>query len=166
MAQLNYTADANMPTNSYDVLPKGKYLCMAIASEMKKTKNMTGEYLQITFEVIDGHGKGRKIFDRLNIRNQNKTAEKIATEALNALCLATGVLHLNDSEQLHNIPVVLDVTIEDGRDGYEAQNRVKSYSPASAGTAAPAPAAAPVQAAASAPATGNSTPVWKKRAAA
>jgi len=166
MAQLNYQADPSMPTNTYDVLPKGKYLCMAIASEMKKTKNMTGEYLQITFEVIDGSGKGRKIFDRLNIRNQNKTAEKIAMESLNALCMATNVLHLTDSEQLHNIPLVLDVTIEDGRDGYEAQNRVKSYSAASGGVSAPAAAPAPMQPAVNAPAAGGGTPVWKKKAAA
>lgn len=166
MASLSFSADPTMTTSSYELLPKGKYLCMAIASELKGNKAGTGEYLQITFEVIDGQGKGRKIFDRLNIRNANKVAEKIAMEQLNALCLATGVLHLTDSEQLHNIPVVLTIDIEPGKDGYEDQNRVKGYS-SPAGAAPQAAAPAPAQAAkpaANAPAGG--TPVWKKARAA
>lgn len=170
MAQINFNAEAVDPASAYDVLPKGKYLCMAIASEMKTTKSGNGEYLQLTFEVLDGPGKGRKLFERLNVRNQNKTAEDIAQRQLSALCHAAGVLMLSDSEQLHNIPVVLDVGIEDGKDGYDPQNRIKGYeaaggSPvhrqavgqAAAERAAPAPAVT-----AKAPAK----PVWKKTAAA
>lgn len=164
MALVNFQADPNLPTNNYELLPKGDYLCMAIASEIKPNSKRTGDYLQITFEVIDGPYKTRKIWDRLNIRNANKTAEKIAMEQLNALCMATGVLNLSDSDQLHNIPVVLKVDIEAGRDGYDDQNRVKGY--ASTGGAAPAPRAAAPQAvapAAAAPATGGAAPVWKKK---
>jgi hypothetical protein len=172
MASLNFNAEAVEPVTAYDVLPKGKYLSMAVASEMKQTKAGTGEYLQITFEVLEGSGKGRKLFERLNIRNQNKQAEEIANRQLSALCHATGVMLLSDSEQLHNIPVVLDVGIEEGRDGYEPQNRIKGYSAAGgspvhrqavgqaaierAEPAAPALAAAPRAAA---------KPVWKKAAA-
>lgn len=165
MAQLNYTADTNM-TNSYDLLPKGKYLAMVIFSEIKLNKARTGDLLKLTFEVIDGAGKGRKVFESLNIRHTNKVAEKIGTEQLNALCLATGVLNLTDSEQLHNIPVVIDVVIEAGKDGYDDQNRVKAYSPANAGaTQAPARAAAPAASAPAAAPAAAGTPVWKKKAA-
>lgn len=167
MALINFQADPNLPTNNYELLPKGDYLCMAIASELKPNSKRTGDYLQITFEVLDGPCKGRKIWDRLNIRNANKTAEKIAMEQLNALCMATGVLHLNDSDQLHNLPVVLKVDIEAGRDGYDDQNRVKGYAAAGGATAprasAPAPQAAPQ---ASAPAAAGGAPVWKKKASA
>lgn len=170
MAQIDFNAEAVEPTSAYDVLPKGKYLCMAIASEMKQTKQKNGEYLQITFEVLDGQGKGRKLFERLNIRNQNKTAEEIAQRQLSALCHAVGVLHLSDSEQLHNLPVVLDVGIEDGRDGYEAQNRIKGYEPAGGSPAhrASVGAAAVERAApaAAAPKTAAAKPVWKKTATA
>ena len=172
MALVNFQADPTAVTNSYELLPKGDYLCMAIASEIKPNSKRTGDYLQITFEVLDGPSKGRKIWDRLNIRNANKTAEKIALEALNNLCVATGVMNLQDSDQLHNIPVVLKVDIEAGRDGYDDQNRVKGY--VAAGGAAPAPAqraAAPAQAAAPAPAAAataaaGGAPVWKRKAAA
>lgn len=168
MALINFQADPNLPTNNYELLPKGDYLCMAIASELKPNSKRTGDYLQITFEVLDGPYKTRKIWDRLNIRNANKTAEKIAMEQLNALCMATGVLHLQDSDQLHNLPVVLKVDIEAGRDGYDDQNRVKGYSAVGNGgvtRAATSPAQAPAQAAAPA-AAGGGAPVWKKKASA
>ncbi len=71
MAFLNFNAAAVEPAATYDVLPAGKYLAMAVASELKPTKTGSGEYLQITFEIIDGQFKGRKIWDRLNIRNSN-----------------------------------------------------------------------------------------------
>lgn len=164
MAMLNFQADPNAPTNTYDLLPKGDYLCMAIASEIKPNSKRTGDYLQITFEVLDGSCKGRKIWDRLNIRNANKTAEKIAMEQLNALCMATGVMHLQDSDQLHNIPVVLKVDIEAGKDGYDDQNRVKGY--VASGGAAPAPAPRAAAPAAAPAAAGGGAPVWKKKAAA
>lgn len=168
MALINFQADPNLPTNNYELLPKGDYLCMAIASELKPNSKRTGDYLQITFEVLDGPCRGRKIWDRLNIRNANKTAEKIAMEQLNALCMATNVLHLNDSDQLHNIPVVLKVDIEAGRDGYDDQNRVKGYAAAGGSPAHGQAMAAAAAERAPAPtaSTGGGAPVWKKKAAA
>jgi hypothetical protein len=163
MATLNFNAEQVEPQTPMDVLAPGKYLCMAIASELKPTKNGSGEYLQITFEVLEGAGKGRKIWDRLNIRNSNKTAEEIAQRQLSALCHAVGVIQLNDSEQLHNLPVALDIGVEEGRDGYGPQNRVKGYSAANgAAPAAAKPAAAARPAAA---AGGSAKPVWKRAAA-
>jgi hypothetical protein len=161
MARISFNASNVEPSTPMDVLPKGKYLCMAIASELKPTKNGTGEYLQITFEVLDGSAKGRKIFERLNIRNSNKTAEDIAQRALSALCHAVGVIELEDSDQLHNIPVMIDLDIDPAKGEYSAQNRVKGYSAAGGQTSAPAPAARP---AAAAPAAGGA-PVWKRKAA-
>lgn len=162
MAQLNFNAANVEPATPMDVLPAGKYLCMAIASELKPTKQGGGEYLQITFEVLDGQFKGRKIFERMNIRNSNKTAEDIAQRALSALCHAVGVIELADSDQLHNKPVVLDVGIDPAKGDYSATNRVKGYTAAGGAVPAPAPRAA---APAAAPAAGGGTPVWKKRAA-
>lgn len=170
MASINFNAEQVEPAQSFDVLPKGKYLAMAIASDLKPTKNGTGEYLQFTFEVIDGAFKGRKIFERMNIRNSNKVAEDIAQRALSSFCRAVGVMNVSDSAQLHNMPVMLDVSVDEGKNGYSDQNRVQGYSAAN-GTQArtmPAPAAQVSAQQASAPAanaaTGN-TPVWKRKAA-
>ena len=163
MARINFNAANVEPSTPMDVLPAGKYLAMAIASELKPTKTGNGEYLQITFEILDGQFKGRKIWDRLNIRNSNKTAEDIAQRALSALCHAVGIIELEDSDQLHNIPVMLDVAVDPAKGEYSASNRVKGYSAAGAQSSAPAPrAAAP---AAAAPAATGGAPVWKRKAA-
>jgi hypothetical protein len=162
MARISFNASNVEPSTPMDVLPAGKYLAMAIASELKATKTGTGEYLQITFEVLDGAAKGRKIFERLNIRNSNKTAEDIAQRALSALCHAVGVIELEDSDQLHDKPVVLDVAVDPAKGEYSAQNRVKGYSAAGGQASAPTPAARP---AAAAPAAAGGAPVWKRKAA-
>jgi hypothetical protein len=160
MANLSFNAATVEPASTFDALPKGKYLAIVIASELKPTKQRNGEYLQLTLEIIDGPGKGRKIFDRLNIRNSNKVAEDIAQRQLSALCHAVGVIELDDSDQLHNIPVTVELGIEDS-DDYGPQNRVKSYS--SAGGQPPVTLKAAPKPAAEAPAA--NTPVWKKKAA-
>lgn len=162
MANLSFNASTIEPSTPFEVLPKGKYLAMIVASELKPTKQRNGEYLQLTVEIVDGAtGKGRKIFDRLNIRNTNKQAEDIAQRQLSAICHAVGVIELNDSEQLHNIPMVIELGIEDN-DEYGPQNRIKNYSSAN-GTPAPRAAAPAAQPAAAAPAAG-AVPVWKKKA--
>lgn len=141
MAKIGFNANEVEPSTPFELLPVGKYLAVAVASEMKPTKTGGGEYLQLTFEIVEGEHKGRKIFERLNIRNSNKQAEDIAMRALSALCRATGVMELEDSEQLHDIPVVLDIGTEAGKGEYGPQNRIKGYS--AAGGAAPQPAARP-----------------------
>jgi hypothetical protein len=166
MASITFDATNIEPAETFDVLPEGKYLCMAVASQIKPTKAGTGEYLEITFEVIDGQGKGRKIWERLNIRNANKKAEEISQRQLSALCRSIGVLNLSDTDQLHNIPVVLEVEIEQ-REGYSPQNRVKSYG--GSGSTVPVASNAALRAAAptpAAPAVSSGTPVWKKKTAA
>ena len=163
MARISFNAANVEPSTPMDVLPKGKYLAMAIASELKPTKNGTGEYLQITFEVLDGQFKGRKIFERLNIRNSNKTAEDIAQRALSALCHAVGIIELEDSDQLHNIPVTIDLDIDPAKGEYSAQNRVKGYSAAGGSPVHRQAIKETVAPAASASAGGS--PVWKRKAA-
>ncbi len=163
MAGLSFNAATVEPQGTFEVLPKGKYLAMIIASELKPTKQRNGEYLQLTLEIIDGPvGKGRKLFDRLNIRNANKVAEDIAQRQLSAICHAVGVIELNDSEQLHNVPLNVELGIEDN-DDYGPQNRIKSYSSAGGLPPVTLKAAAPAAVAANAPA-GSATPVWKKKA--
>lgn len=164
MANLNFNAELVEPTtSSYEILPKGTYVCVAIASEMKPTKQGNGQYLQITFEIIDGNHKGRKIFDRLNIQNQNKVAEDIAQRQLSSLCRAVNVMHLTDSEQLHNIPVLLDIGIEEGKGEYGPQNRIKGYSPTGTASNNSMSANRVVESKPVASNGGTSaTPVWKR----
>ncbi|MCC6530954.1 MAG: DUF669 domain-containing protein [Burkholderiales bacterium] len=121
-----FDATAVGPMRSFEPLPIGKYRAMMTDSEMKTTKNGSGQYLNCEFTVIDGAYQGRRVWARLNLVNQHKTAEDIAQRELGAICQAVGVLHPQDSAQLHNIPIELDVGMERNDKG-EPQNRIKGY---------------------------------------
>lgn len=126
----------------FSALPEGAYVVIATASEMKPTKSGQGEFLQFTFEVLDGPQKGRKLWARLNLKNQNQTAVDIAQRELGAICRAVGVLKPIDSAELHNRPLLITVTVE--RDDRNRENNaIKKYEPVNSGAAAPMAAAAP-----------------------
>lgn len=110
----------------FSALPAGQYVVIATASEEKATKSGSGSYLQITFEVLDGPFKARKLWARLNLNNQNKTAVEIAQRELGAICRAVGVIKPTRSEELHNKPLMVDVDVEiDDRN--RQNNIIKKY---------------------------------------
>lgn len=149
---------------SFDALPEGQYVAIATSSEEKVTKAGTGKYLQITFEVLDGPAKGRKLWARLNLWNQNQTAKDIAQRELGAICRAVGIIRPNDSSELHNKPLLLTVKVELD-DKQRQSNVISKYDPMpQGGVAAPAaaaPAAAPAFAAPAAAAAPAAMP-WAR----
>ena len=110
MASLNFDASNIDTTSHFDALPAGDYEAMVTSSEMKTTKDGTGQYLELRLEIQSGHAQGRSLFDRLNLQNRNPKAVEIAQKQLAQLCHATGVLQVTDSQHLHNRPVVMKVT--------------------------------------------------------
>jgi len=147
MAILNFDAEAIEPTTDFEPLPVGDYVVLITASEIKTTKNGNGEYLQLTYDVVDGKYKGRKLFDRLNLKNQNQTAVEIAQRALSAICRAVGVMHPNDSAELHGKPLSVKVGIRPANGDYSASNEIKGWKSINGGTTLPtaAPTSAPAQ---------------------
>lgn len=131
MANLGTSFDASQvdPTNSFDPIPPGKYPMMFTDSEMKTTKEGTGQYLQLTAEVIDGPCKGRLIWTRLNLQNPNQTTVEIAQRELSAICHSVGVLQVQDSAQLHNLPFLATVKIRPAKGDFDASNEIKNYEP-------------------------------------
>jgi len=111
---------------SFDALPDGQYPAMVTASELKDTKAGNGKFLALTFEVIDGDFKGRKLWANLNIVNPSAVAEKIGRAELASLCKAVGVANPKESEELHDVPVIITVR-KDKRDA--TRNEIKGYAP-------------------------------------
>ena len=137
MAQLGYTADPNQPEESFDIVPAGEYTTIIEASDYTPNKQGTGMILKLTYQIIDGEFKGRKIFENLNLQNENAQAAQIAQRALNSICLAVGVQHVQDSAQLHGIPLILEVSVKEDPT-YGKQNRIKKHIPISGQSSAPA----------------------------
>lgn len=158
MASLNgFDANRVEPSTDYDPLPAGKYLAVITESEMKPTKAGTGQYLQLTFEILDGQFKGRKVWARLNLINTNDMTVKIAQAELSAICRAVGVLAPNDSVELHNLPLMITVKCKKRPDTGEISNEVRGF----AKKETPQPQAAAVQSTSQAPST-NGVPPWKR----
>lgn len=128
MANLNgFNASEVEPTSNFEPLPAGKYLAAISDSEMKATKNGSGNYLQLTFTIIEGPYKNRVLWSRLNLNNPNATAVKIAQSELSAICRATGVMTPRDSVELHNIPLVITVKCRKRTDTGDVDNEIRGY---------------------------------------
>jgi hypothetical protein len=87
-------------------------------------------------EVVEGDLKGRKIWDRLNLVNQNEDTVRIAYATLSSICRAVGEMLVDNSEPLHFKPMIVKVAyIPAGKDKQgidrQAQNQIKGYLPVS-----------------------------------
>lgn len=128
MAQLNFDATQVSPDMGFDTVPAGWYNALIDESDMKPTKGGDGAYLHVRFNVIDGQYAGRKIFTRLNIRNANPVAQEIAYKQLSAIAHAVGVLNIQDSSQLHGIPLKIKVKVKKDTTGqYDDQNEINAF---------------------------------------
>jgi hypothetical protein len=127
MAKLGTTFDASSvdPTMPFEVLPPGRYLVQIVTSEMRPTKDGAGQYLWLELDVLEGEYQGRKLFDRLNLVNPNPTAVEIAQRTLSAICHATGKMQVQDSDELHLIPMMVDVKVQPPKNGYDASNKLR-----------------------------------------
>jgi hypothetical protein len=126
--QTPFDANTVNPQEAFEPLPAGWYDGRIINSEAKPTKDNVSGYLQLDIEIIDGEYKGRKVFDRLNLWNAGANAEKtkeIAHRQLSAYCHATGVFILQDSNQLHGIPLKIKLAVRT-QEGFEPSNDVKA----------------------------------------
>lgn len=118
------------PQTDYEVLPPGKYPVLIGSAAVQATKAGTGSYIKLDMVVMDGPMKGRHVFDRINIVNQNQQAVEIAMRSLSALCRAIGLMALGDTSQLVNKACIACVKVKG------EQNEVRTYEPLT-------PAAAP-----------------------
>ncbi len=149
------------PKSDFEPLPAGDYIGVAIASGFEATKDKTGEFLKVEFEIVEGPHRGRRLFDRLNLKNKNETAVKIAQATLSSICRAVGVLRPRDSSELHGKPMLLKIEVEERNDKPGSySNRIKNYEAVNGSTTASAQA--PQQAAAPAQ---SALPPWKRKSA-
>lgn len=109
-----------------DIWPAGDYLVEITKSEMKDTKAGTGKYLMLGFKCLEGKQKGQMLFANINLVNPNEVAVQIAKKELKKICTAVGKTSIEDSDELHAIPLKIGVTIRDDDDPYPG-NDIKKY---------------------------------------
>jgi len=128
MAQLGMTFDATqVDPNQFPLVPPGTYLAHIVASDKRPTNKGDGTFIHFELEILEGPHQGSKLFDNLNLENPNPKTVKIAQSTLSAICHATGVMAVSDTEQLHARRMMVEVQIVPPKDGYRASNKITAY---------------------------------------
>jgi len=126
------------PQDDFQVLPPGKYPVLIEEAEVKVNKKQTGHLIYLKMKILDGPGKGRYVFDQINIQNPSQQCVEIGLKTLSALARAIGLQAVESTTQLLNQVVVAHVKVKD------EQNNVRTYSSAGQPGGPVAPVAAPV----------------------
>lgn len=130
MARLNqqYDPAQHEEMQEFTPLAAGDYLGRITKSEMKKTKDGAGQYLELEFTLIAAEHADRKVWTRLNLVNRNATAVKIANQELKSICVAAGINGVvDDSDVLHGKPMLLSLKIVEATAQYGASNSIAKY---------------------------------------
>jgi len=144
-------------TGNFDPLPAGWYSATMASAELKATKNGTGQYISIKYQITGPTHQGRVVFGNLNIRNQSPKAEEIGRQQLGDICRAIGLARVGDTDQLIGNSLMIKLDVEKSEQ-YGDKNQVKGFKPIAGG--AP-PKLAVVSAPAAAPA--KAAPPWAKK---
>jgi hypothetical protein len=136
MAQLGMHFDPNAvePNQGFDLLPPGEYRVQITDSDVRSTKNGDGRLIWTEMEILDGEFANRKLWHNFNILNPSEKAQNIGQGQLSSLCHAIGVVGMEDSNELHFKPFTVSVGVQPPKDGYDAQNRIKTFKEASQGS--------------------------------
>lgn len=132
MVQLNFDATKLQPLD-FDTIPEGWYNVSMDESTAAPTKDGNPAHLRLNlrFTILDGQFHGRKLFTGLNMRHTNVQTMEIANREFTAICQACGLPYVQDSQQLHGIPIKVRVkTRKDPNGVYDDQSEIRSYKPA------------------------------------
>jgi len=114
--------------NPFAPIPADWYVAEVIKSELKATNDKTGKYIALSFKILEGDHEGRMIYANLNIVNKSEVAVKIARSDLKKICMAVGhEEELEDTEDLHNIPMQIKVSIKPETSQWPAKNEIKDF---------------------------------------
>lgn len=168
MAFLGQTFDANeLPQGNggnYDPLPAGWYNANITSAELKPTKDGSGQYIKVRYDITGPSHQGRVVFGNLNIKNASAKAEEIGRQQLGEIMRAIGLAKVTDTDQLIGGSLSIKLDVRAATEQYAAQNEVKGFKAitGSAPTFA-SPAASPTASAPAAAAPAKATPPWAKK---
>ena len=163
MGNLNQEFNVNdLPqSTSYDVLPEGWYSATISKADVTPTKDGTGQYIKVRYDITGPTHQGRAVFANINIRNASSKAEEIGRQQLGDIMRAIGLTKVTDSDQLIGGNLQIKVSIRPASGQYGESNEVKAFKALSGGApVAHKPAAGPNNYAAAK--SGAGAPPWVK----
>ena len=131
MVGINTNVAGSKDSEKRGVLPSGTYPVVVNNSESCVTKYRKGNYLKVSFKVVDGEHKGRQLFHNFNFKNDSEEAVRIGLEQMHSLCTATGVNPVDfdrDTVCVHGKQLLVLVKKEQN-EGYDEQNKIVEWQP-------------------------------------
>lgn len=130
MANIELDID-NTESTEFELIPNGEYRAIMIESAVQQTRAGNGTYLKATWLILDGEYEGRKIWEMYTLTNLNAKATQIGRSQLKSIAMAQGKMSgmVNDSEDMHDKPVMIRVKTEPGQGEYGPKNRISGYLP-------------------------------------
>jgi hypothetical protein len=127
MTKLTFDASTVEPAEGFTPVPAGRYNVIITESAMMYTKKGDGSYLKLVFKIIEGEHVNRLLWVNLNLDNPNSKAVEIAQRELSAICHACDLTIIEDSQELHGIPISAQVKIRPANGPYAPSNSVSGY---------------------------------------
>lgn len=168
MAFLGQTFDAKelLQGNggNYEPLPPGWYTAKITNADLQPTKDRSGQYIKVRYDITGPSHQGRVVFGNLNIKNASAKAEEIGRQQLGELMRSIGVANVTDTDQLISGYLQIKLDVRAATEQYSAQNEVKGFKAITGSEPTFAAPASSAPAAASSPSTpSKSTPPWAKK---
>lgn len=113
--QLDWNND-EYESEEYQPIAPGDYLAILSDEEERDLSSGKGVGLKLTFTILEGPFKGRKISRLFCVRHENQDTEKWAREAINNLSRACNRVTFKNTVELFDIPFL--IRIGTGKDGY------------------------------------------------
>jgi len=134
MAQLPsaFKAKDHGTMQSFAALPAGDYMAKIVKTEMKMAKKkpgqkVNGQYLSVQLKIMNGKYKDRTVFRNLNLINDSQQAVEIASQELATICAACEKENVEDTEVLHDVPMVITLVKKPATANQPESNNIKFY---------------------------------------
>jgi hypothetical protein len=125
--------------DEYALIPKGDYTAEIVHSEIKdfhwKNSGAFGNLLSLRFRIVEGEFAGRVVFADAQLANSEYPSfVEQGRKLLAQIALACNIKQLNDSTQLHDKEMTIQLVVEKSKDPqYDDKNVVKKVVPLKGG---------------------------------
>lgn len=109
------------------LVPQGRYEARIVGSRI------AGGRLDLDFEIIGGEHDGRVLVQPLHLHSSSADAQRRGRAELCRICQAVGVMAPKDTDELHDIPMTIDVGLDNRRNTILSYSRKRKLMAADAG---------------------------------
>lgn len=151
---------SDAPSNDFEVLPEGWYSARITQAEVRETRDKTGRYISVRYDVTGPTHQGRVVWNNLNYSNPNPQTEQFARRDLLKIIAAIGLSSITDSDEL--IGGECEIKLKIKTSDYGTKNEVREWRAREGSSAPKPPSVAPPHSAAPAAPVQDSKPPWAK----